>query len=113
MAARHGARARRGVGAMACWRGLASTPMAAAICGKSQTSSIVPSHSTTARKMVFSSWRTLPGQVKRSISSAASGVRPGHRLVLLRREAGDEMARQRRDVVGAVAQRRHDRWERR
>ena len=81
---------RRGAGALAWprlgswqkrgfWRCTASTPMAAAICGKSQTSSSGPSHSTTARKIVFSSWRTLPGQLKRSSSSAglrASGPPP-------------------------------------
>jgi hypothetical protein len=68
-------------------RVFASTPMAAAICGKSQTSSSEPSHSTTARKIVFSSWRTLPGQenARAGRRLPASGPRPA---CALRRRSG-------------------------
>ena len=44
--------------------------------------------------MVFSSWRTLPGQEKRSSRSVGLRRQARHRLVFFRREAGDEMARQ-------------------
>ena len=84
---------------------------AAAICGKSSDVSISPSHSTTARKTVFSSWRTLPGQIRASSSSSASGVKPETVPFSSALKRVDEVLRQRRDVLAAARARAARRWE--
>ena len=52
--------------------GALSVTTCAAICGNSLTPISSLSDSTTARKMAFSSWRTLPGQRWRPSNARAS-----------------------------------------
>ena len=79
----------------------------AATCGNSATPISSPSASTTARKIAFSSWRTLPGQRNAASSASASALRAAHALAFLGGDAGEEMARQRGHVLRPPAQRRH------
>ena len=65
-----------------------------------------PDVSTTARSMTFSSSRTLPGQSYSVSRSSASGVELELGLAVLVAVLVEEVLREQRDVVLALAQRR-------
>ena len=75
-------------------------------CGRWRRSMRGSSQSTTARSITFSSSRTLPGQSYVARSSSASSSNPVDALAVLLGVAAEEEARERRDVLAPIAQRR-------
>jgi hypothetical protein len=88
-------------------------PGRARLGGRSPSSIHSLRPSTTARSMALRSSRTLPGQACATRAGHRLGAEAAHAPADLLAHPREEVLGEERDVVGALAQRRHDRVDHR